>query len=276
MKRRRAARLAIAAVVATVLAWVTLPELTAQEGGVIRGVVRSASGPEEGVWVIAETTNLPTKFRKIVVTGDAGRYVLPELPAATYQVWVRGYGLVDSKPVQAKVGQTLDLTASKAATPQEAARIYPADYWYSIIQPPSAKEFPGTGPGGNGIATSMERQGEWIENMKLGCMLCHQMGSRITRQLQDIQNFDSTLAAWDNRVQMGQRGPQMNGYMGRFGRDRALKMFADWNDRIASGEVPATPPRPKGVERNVVISQWEWSTPIDYVHDHTGTDKRNP
>ena len=48
------------------------------------------------MWVIAETTELPTKFVKIVVTDDRGRYVTPELPKATYDVWVRGYGLVDS------------------------------------------------------------------------------------------------------------------------------------------------------------------------------------
>jgi hypothetical protein len=61
------------------------------------GVVTSPSGPQAGVWVIAETTDLPTKFAKMVVTDDLGRYVIPELPKATYNVWVRGYGLVDSR-----------------------------------------------------------------------------------------------------------------------------------------------------------------------------------
>src|SRR5271168_4251068 len=56
----------------------------------IGGVVTSANGPEAGVWVIAETTDLPTKFRKIVITDDAGRYLLPALPKANYKVWVRG------------------------------------------------------------------------------------------------------------------------------------------------------------------------------------------
>ena len=40
-------------------------------------------GPEAGVWVIAETTDLPTKFARIVVTDDRGRYVIPDLPKAT-------------------------------------------------------------------------------------------------------------------------------------------------------------------------------------------------
>ena len=54
----------------------------------IGGVVTGPSGPEAGVWVIAETTELPTRFNRIVVTDDQGRYVLPDLPDATYDVWV--------------------------------------------------------------------------------------------------------------------------------------------------------------------------------------------
>src|SRR5580700_6441214 len=77
----------------------------------IGGVVTSPNGPEAGVWVIAETKDLPTRFAKIVVTDDQGRYVLPELPKAKYQVWVRGYGLVDSQPVDATPGNKVDLTA---------------------------------------------------------------------------------------------------------------------------------------------------------------------
>src|SRR6202000_499790 len=66
----------------------------------IGGTVTSAKGPEAGVWVIAETKDLPNAFVKIVVTDDKGRYVLPQLPKANYKVWVRGYGLVDSDPVK--------------------------------------------------------------------------------------------------------------------------------------------------------------------------------
>jgi hypothetical protein len=56
------------------------------------GVVRSATGPEAGVWVIAETTGLPTPFAKIVVTDDQGRYVIPDLPRANYDVELRCLG----------------------------------------------------------------------------------------------------------------------------------------------------------------------------------------
>ena len=104
----------------------------------IAGVVRSSRGPEAGVWVIAETTDTPTKFRKIVVTDDQGRYLLPDLPGrrATYRVWVRGYGLVDSTPVRATPGRRVALTAVLAADARAAARIYPANYWYSLINIP--------------------------------------------------------------------------------------------------------------------------------------------
>src|SRR4029453_1730634 len=123
----------------------------------IAGVVRTARGPEAGVWGIAETTDTPTKFRKIVVTDDQGRYLLPDLPArrATYRIWVRGYGLVDSTPVRATPGRRLALTAVVATDPRNAAQISPANYWYSLINIPAETEFPGTGPSGNGISPDM-------------------------------------------------------------------------------------------------------------------------
>ena len=242
----------------------------------ISGVVTSSNGPEEGVWVIAETTSLPTKFVKSVVTGDGGRYLIPDLPDATYDVWVRGYGLVDSDPVTAVPGDTVDLEATVAETPAEAARVYPANYWYSLIRPPATDEFPGTGEDGNGIAANLQHQDQWIDVQKQGCMLCHQPGSRIIREIDNIDQFDSSLEAWDHRVRMGQRGSQMTNVMNRFGRERGLQMFADWSDRIATGAVPPAPPRPQGVERNVVISMWEWGTDIDYIHDEIATDKRDP
>src|SRR6185436_20768049 len=95
----------------------------------IGGVVTDASGPEAGVWVIAETRDLPTKYVKIAVTDDKGQYVLPDLPKANYNVWVRGYGLVDSAKVKAEAGKSLNLTATLAPNAAAAARYYPAIYW---------------------------------------------------------------------------------------------------------------------------------------------------
>src|SRR5437868_1418713 len=118
--------------------WLSWPPVAAQspapkvatDARSIGGVVTGARGPEAGVWVIAETTDLPTKYTKIVVTDDAGRYVLPDLPAAGYSIWVRGYGLVDSQKVQGKPGQSLDLKAVAAPDAKAAAQYYPAIYWY--------------------------------------------------------------------------------------------------------------------------------------------------
>src|SRR5882672_9002372 len=100
----------------------------------IGGTVVSAAGPEAGVWVIAETTDLPTKFARIVVTDDQGRYLVPDLPTANYQVFVRGYGLVDSARVPAKSGQRLDLKAVVAPDGRAAAQVYPANYWFGLLQ----------------------------------------------------------------------------------------------------------------------------------------------
>ena len=273
--KTRVGLLATATLFILALTWATLPG-RAQESNVISGVVTSSNGPEEGVWVIAETNSLATRLVKTVVTGDGGRFLIPELPEASYQVWVRGYGLADSAKVDARPGQTLELEARVAATDAEAAKIYPSNYWYSLIEPPAVAEFPGTGPSGNGISPGLQVQGQWVDVQKQGCMLCHQLGTQIVREIENLDQFDSTLAAWDHRVQMGQRGGPMSNVMSRFGRSRGLQMFADWTDRIASGTLPPKPPRPSGVERNVVTTMWEWGTEVDYIHDEIATDKRNP
>src|SRR5271170_7851034 len=88
----------------------------------IAGVVTSSKGPEAGVWVIAETKDFGTGFRKMVVTDDQGRYLIPDLPKANYDIWVRGYGLVDSSKVQSAPGKQLDLKAITAPSPKEAAQ----------------------------------------------------------------------------------------------------------------------------------------------------------
>src|SRR6266700_5665166 len=113
------------------------------DGDDIGGVVTGASGPEAGVWVIAETNDLSTKFAKVVVTDDQGRYVIPDLPKANYTVWVRGYGLVDSPKVQGTPGKLLNLTATKAPSEAAAAEYYPGMYWYSMLEIPAKDQFPG-------------------------------------------------------------------------------------------------------------------------------------
>jgi hypothetical protein len=286
MTTNRALTLAIAGVIG--IMWITSGAGTGavqQTGNAVRidnddigGVVTGPRGPEAGVWVIAETTDLPTRFSRTVVTDDQGRYLLPDLPKANYSVWVRGYGLVDSSKVQSAPGRTLNLTALTAPNPRAAAEYYPAAYWYSLVQVPAKSEFPGTGPEGNGINPNMKTQADWIRMMKSGgCTTCHQLGTKGTREIPAaLGTFASGAAAWDRRVLSGQAGSQMNNGINNMGRRRALAMFGDWTDRVAKGEVPSAPPRPQGVERNVVITQWDWADPKAYLHDLVSTDRRNP
>ncbi|MGH7699315.1 MAG: carboxypeptidase-like regulatory domain-containing protein [Gemmatimonadales bacterium] len=244
----------------------------------IAGVVTGPNGPEAGVWVIAETAELPTKFVRIVVTDDRGRYLLPDLPRATYSVWVRGYGLVDSPKVPASPGRTLNLIAVPAPDPRAAAQYYPAGYWFSLLRVPEKSEFPGTGPEGNGLSANLRSQAQLLRILKSGnCLACHQLGSRGTREIPaTLGSFESSVAAWDRRIQSGQAGGQMSNSLNALGRQRMLAMFADWTDRIAAGEVPPSPPRPRGIERNVVITLWDWADPKAYLHDLVSTDRRNP
>src|SRR5207253_525509 len=125
---------------------------------------------------------LPTKFARMVVTDDQGRYVLPDLPQANYQVFVRGYGLVDSPRMAAKPGQHMDLKAVIAPDGRAAAQIYPANYWLSLLEIPkgehSDKDF------------ALETK---------ACFSCHQVGTRATREILK-GTLPSTLDAWDRHT----------------------------------------------------------------------------
>jgi len=286
----------VAAVVGTALVVVLTASLTrvtsarqasAPQGGTvatdnIAGTVTSTKGPEAGVWVIAETTDLPTKLIKVVVTDDRGSYLLPELPPANYTVWVRGYGLVDSPKVSARPGKALNLSAVIAPDAKAAAQYYPANYWYALLEPPPRSDFPGTGtgPGGNGIPTSLKTQGAWLGNMKMtvGCTQCHQMGTKATREFPyNFPTFKNSVEAWDYRVNVGVTGAMMANSLVPVGRKRGLEALASWTDRIAAGEVPTeAPPRPQGQERNLVVTLWEVSVPSAMVHDVVSTDRRKP
>src|SRR5262245_20044042 len=252
-----------------------LPEPRQAQTTDIEGQVSSEEGQAEaGVWVIAETNNLPTEYRKIVVTNDDGRFVIPDLPKAGYQVWVRGYGLRDSKKVQAAPGSTVQLQVSRAATPQEAAAIYPANYWLALLEPPAEGEFhnPSPGAGGAGLGTGVSQipatytsQAAWVSQFKLGCQLCHQVGSAMTRA-HTAEMYDLLF----------KKAASMSATADSLGRERLVKVLGDWSARIAAGEVPPQPPRPAGVERNLVITQWGWGDMFTYAHDEVATDKRQP
>ena len=224
----------------------------------IGGVVTSSKGPEAGVWVIAETSELPTKFARIVVTDDQGRYVLPDLPRASYQVFVRGYGLVDSARVGAKPGQYLDLKAVVAPEGRAAAEVYPANYWLSLMEIPKG---------------DLSDKDVLLETK--ACYSCHQVGDRVTREIsKNLGSYASSLDAWDHHVTVGPNGPGMSANFKRMGAQR--KAYADWTDRIAAGAYPNAPPRPAGLERNLVISMWDWALPTSRRTDVAATDERTP
>ena len=240
----------------------------------IGGVVTGPNGPEAGVWVIAETTDLPTRYIKIVVTDDQGRYVIPDLPAANYQIWVRGYGLVDSPKMRAKPGQTVNHSAVPAPNERAAAHYYPAIYWYSMLKFPPASAF-----GGSTDIPKDITQDIWRHRMSnVDCVGCHQLGQESTRTMPaQLGHFKSGEEAWMRRVASGQAGEMMiNRLAGQLG-GVPFKYFGDWTDRIAKGELPKQKPaRPQGIERNVVVTAWEWSTPDKYLHDLISSDRRKP
>jgi hypothetical protein len=238
------------------------------------GVVTSASGPEAGVWVIAETTDLPTKYAKMVVTDERGRYVVPGLPKATYSVWVRGYGLVDSPKVRSEPGKLLNLIAVPAPNEAAAAQYYPAIYWYSMLEIPQASEF-----GGHTRIPKERSQADWLKQMKnIGCVGCHQLGQASTRTLPEaFKGIASHEEAWMRRLQSGQSGEQMTTQLAANFGGAPYKYYGEWTERVAKGELPfAKPPRPQGVERNIVVTSWEWSTDKHYLHDLIASDRRNP
>ncbi len=288
MKIRKHLYVGVAAVALALASGIAPSPVVAQEAAAVSigatdigGVVRGPNGPEAGVWVIAETTDLPTKMNKTVVTDDQGRYVIPDLPKANYVVWARGYGLIDSAKTTTEPGKIVNITAVSAPNEAAAAELYPAIYWFSMLKIPGKEMFPGTGtgPNGNGMPTTMKSQLQWTDQVKTnGCYACHQLGNRATRVIpKELGTFKNSVEAWERRVQSGQAMVQMAAALGRQQPKISIENLANWTDRIAAGELPfAKPQRPQGIERNVVITQWDWGDAKMYMHDQVSTDKRKP
>jgi cytochrome c551/c552 len=250
MSATRALNASVAGVIVAALVASSPSEVDAQSIRIgptdIGGVVTSVKGPEAGVWVIADTTGLGTgRYAKIVVTDDQGRYLLPALPSgAQYNLWVRGFGLVDSPRVHAKPGTTLNLTAVIAPTERAAAQYYSGSYWWSMLKIPEKGMFPGTGSKGNGMSPDLRSQLDWIDGVKQnGCGNCHQAGGPTMRSIDyaalGVGEKDSK-AAWAARLRQGQAGGSMVGGVANLMANDGglLARLADWTDRIAAGELP--------------------------------------
>ena len=174
----------------------------------------------------------------------------------------------------------MNLTAVVAPDPRAAAQYYPAGYWFSLIKVPDKSEFPGTGPSGNGISPDIKSQGRVAADAEVRHVLGlpRSWARKATREIPAALRRHVRLCRRRGSAgsQSGQAGADMMRGINQFGAQRALAMFADWTDRIAAGEVPPAPPRPQGLERNVVITEWDWADPKAYLHDEVSTDRRNP
>jgi hypothetical protein len=266
-----------AAAFAALIAFIAPPagaQQVAIDNDDIGGVVRSAKGPEAGVWVIAETRELGVRYIKSVVTDDQGRYVIPDLPKANYDVWVRGYGLVDSAKVKSEPGKQLNLTAVVASNETEAAKYYPAIYWFAMMKIPEASVF------GSKDAPEKVKLTDYLNGMKNnGCVGCHQLGQLSTRTIPKF-HLDAVKTheeAWVRRISSGQAGENMiNQAAGQLG-GMPFKYLADWTERVAKGELPENKPtRPQGIERNIVVTIRDWHNDKQYLHDLISTDRRYP
>jgi hypothetical protein len=202
---------AIAALLAATPARVSAQSVLIKKND-IGGVVKGPQGPEAGVWVIAETHDLPTRYVKMVVTDDQGRYVIPDLPKANYEVWVRGYGLIDSPKVAAAPGKPLNLTALPAPNDAAAAQYYPSIYWFSMLKIPPASAF-----GGKTDIPPNVTQQDWLTTIKnQQCVGCHQIGSIGTRTVPAaFGTFKSGEEAWARRIQSGQTALVMIGALAK-------------------------------------------------------------
>jgi hypothetical protein len=172
----------------------------------------------------------------------------------------------------------LNLKAVVAPNDAAAAQYYPAIYWYSMLKIPDKSEF-----GGKGKIPAKVSQNHWVDSMKInGCVNCHQLGTLSTRTFPKdvpfpLNDFKTSEEAWFRRIQSGQGGETMFRLAVKEFGGAPLRYFADWTDRIAKGELPhAKPPRPQGVERNIVVTTWDWLDDKHYLHDLIASDRRYP
>jgi streptogramin lyase len=224
------------------------------------------------VWVIAETDDFQTRFARMVATDDDGRFVIPDLPEATYQVWVRGYGLVDSEKVTAAPGDRLTLRAADPPSRTAAAQYYPAAWWTSLMEAPPPDAFP---------IGDIQNQAEWIRLIKAD-WIRQQYGLAPMREFHpDNPRFaglglETTLDVLNYLRNAGQY-VEFGGFadFDRLG-DVGLEIYANWIDAIRNGAIPEPPQRPSGLERSIVVTTWDAGAGTAFSHDIVASDKRDP
>ena len=205
------------------------------------GVVSGATGPEAGVWVIAETTELPTAFAKIVVTDDQGRYVIPDLPQGELRCLgarLRAHQLAES--CRRHRARCVDLTAVPAPNAAAAAQYYPAIYWYSMLNIPDREPVFGPEARREHAGQYQPPKRQWLNIIKTtGCIACHGIGTLGTRTIPaalGISHLRRTRG--QRRIQSGQAETTMVNTISRLDPPLAFQYFGDWTDRIAKGELP--------------------------------------
>ena len=197
---------------------------------------RGPNGPEAGVWVIAETTDLPTRFARIVVTDDRGP--LRRARSAEGQLQRLGARLRPRRFAEGRgePGRSLNLTAAPAPSAAAAAQYYPAIYWYSMLKIPPASEFGGKSdiPAKRHAAGLAQRH----EEQRLHRLPSARPAVDAHHPGEPRRRSNPPHEAWMRRVQSGQAGEQMvNPLAGELG-GVPFKYFGDWTDRIAKGELP--------------------------------------
>ena len=270
------AAIAIAGFLAAAPARVSAQTAVALDNDDIGGVVMGANGPEAGVWVIAETTRSSDAVRP--------RWWSPTTRAATWcPICPRPntrYGCAAtassiSPKVDGEPGKQLDLRAVPAPNEAAAAQYYPAIYWYSMLKIPGSQR----SSAARATFPRASRSSEWLTAIKnRACIGCHQIGQLSTRTIPAaFGEFKSGEDAWMRRTQSGQAAElMMNPLAGQLG-GAPYKYFGDWTDRVAKGELPhAKPQRPQGLERNIVVTTWDWGDEKHYLHDLIASDRRNP
>ena len=252
-------------------AWLAPTQASAQtavaiDNDDIGGVVTGPNGPEAGVWVIAETNDLPTRFARSVVTDDQGRYVVPDLPKAKYKMWVRGYGLVNSPKVDSEPGKQLNLTAVPAPNEARGGAVLSGDLLVFDAE-----------DSGSGPVRRQERHPGEREAVRLAQPDEEQRLRRLpsARPSRDPHDPEGVRRLQDRRGRLDAPHPVRAG--GRaHGQHRSPASSAARPTSISATGPTASPrascrspsrPRPAGVERNVVVTTWDWADEKHYLHD---------